>query len=78
MKVTLLPYARERMELYGISEDAVRSVLEESDEQGQANFGRLYAQRLIGHRLIRVVCNYGEDGTVVVTVMLRRRDGGRS
>lgn len=74
MKVTLLPHARERMELYDIPEDAVRSVLDEADELGQANFGRLYAQKLIGHRLIRIVYNQGTDGTVVITVMLRRRD----
>ena len=78
MKVTLLPHARERMELYDISEEAVRSVLEEADEQGQANFGRLYAQKLIRHRLIRVVYNQGAGETVVVTVMLRRRGGERS
>jgi hypothetical protein len=78
MRITLLPHALERMELYGISEDAVRSVLAEADEAGQANFGRFYSQKTIGHRKIRVIYNQGADEAVVITVMLRRRDGERS
>ncbi len=75
MRFTILPHARERMDSYGISEEQVRSVLEEADEEGRANFGRLYSQKLIGHRLIRVIYNQGAGETVVVSVMLRRRDG---
>ncbi len=39
-RVAFLPHARERMEQYGISEEGVRSVLEEPSEEGAANFGR--------------------------------------
>lgn len=78
MKITLLPHARERMETHDITEQEVRSVLEEADDKGQANFDRLYSQKLIGHRIIRVIYNQGADETVVVSVMLRRRDGERS
>ena len=66
------------MELYGVSEDEVRSVLEETDEEGVANLGRLYSQKQIEHRRIRVIYNQGADETVIVSVMLRRREGERS
>lgn len=78
MRVTILPHARERMEQFGISEEQVRSVLEEADEKGRANLGRLYSQKLVGHRLVRVIYNQGAGEAVVVSVMLRRRDGERS
>ena len=73
-----MPHARERMEQFGISEEQVRSVLEEADEKGRANLGRLYSQKLVGHRLVRVIYNQGAGEAVVVSVMLRRRDGERS
>jgi hypothetical protein len=38
----------------GISEEEARLVLEDPDREGEANFGRLYAQKEIGHRRIRV------------------------
>ncbi len=66
------------MEQHGISEEEVHAVLEEADEMGKANFSRLFAQKLIGHRLIRVIYNQGAGETVVITVMLRRKDGDRS
>jgi hypothetical protein len=44
VKYTLLPHARERMEEFSISPAAVLRVLQEPDEEGAANFGRLYAQ----------------------------------
>ena len=75
MKVAFLPHARERMEQYGVSEDEVRNVLEEADEEGEANFGRLYSQKQIGHHRIRVIYNQGADESVVISVMLRRREG---
>jgi hypothetical protein len=75
MRVTLLPHARERMERFSISPADVLRVFEEPDEEGAANFGRLYAQRQIGHRTIRVIYNRGADEAIVVTVMLRRREG---
>jgi hypothetical protein len=78
MKVTLLPHARERMERFTISPADVLRVFEEPDEEGAANLGRLYAERQIGHRRIRVIYNQGADEAIVVTVMLRRREGGRS
>jgi hypothetical protein len=45
------------------------------EEEGAANLGRRYAQKIIGHRRIRVVYNQGTDEAIVVTVMLRRREG---
>lgn len=78
MRITLLPHALERMETYEINEQEVRTVLEEADEEGQANFGRLYSQKLIGHRTVRVIYNQGADEAVVISVMLRRRDSERS
>ncbi len=78
MRITLLPHARERMELYGISEEEVRQVLGQPDEEGEANLGRLYSQKQIGQRRIRVIYNRGTDEAVVVTVMLRRREGAGS
>jgi hypothetical protein len=77
MDATLLPHARERMEEFGISPAAVLRVLQEPDEEGTTNFGRLYAEKRIGHRRIRVIYNQGADEAIVVTVMLRRREGGR-
>jgi len=62
----------------GISEEEARRVLEEPIEEGEANFGRFYAQKVVGHRRIRVVYNQGADEIVVVSVMLLRREGGRS
>jgi hypothetical protein len=53
-------------------------VLEDPNEEGPANFGRLYAQSVIDNRRIRVVYNRGTDETVVVSVMFRRREGGGS
>lgn len=54
-RVTILPHARERMEQYGITEDEVRSVLEEPSEDRLANLGRSYAQKLLSRRLVRVI-----------------------
>ncbi len=75
MRIIFLPHARERMEQYGVSEDEVRSVLEEADEEGAANFGRVYSQKQVEHRRIRVIYNQGADEAVVISVMLRRREG---
>jgi hypothetical protein len=73
-RVTFLPHARERMEQYRITEEEVRSVLEEANEEGAANFGRSYADKLLSRRLVRVIYNVGmDDEAVVVSVMLRRR-----
>jgi hypothetical protein len=74
-RVTFLPHAHERMEQYGITEEEVRSVLKEPNEEGAANFGRsYYAQKLLFGRLVRVIYNVGmDDEAVVVSVMLRRR-----
>jgi Domain of unknown function (DUF4258) len=72
-RVTFLSHARERMEQYGITEEEVRSVLKEPSEEGAANFGRSYAQKLFSGRLVRVIYNVGMDEAVVVSVMLRRR-----
>jgi hypothetical protein len=66
MKITFLPHALEQMSKRGISED----------EEGAANLGRLYAQKRFGRRRIRVIYNQGADEAVVVSVMLRRREGG--
>lgn len=63
---------------HSISEEEVISVLEDADEEGQANFGRFYTQKTVGHRKIRVIYNQGADEAVVITVMLRRRDSDRS
>lgn len=74
MRVTILPHAASRMEEFGISVADVYRVLSEPEEDGKANLGRLYAQRTIGLRRIRVVYNLGaEDERIVVSAMLRRR-----
>ena len=73
-----MPHALEQMERRGISEEEVAAVLEDPNEEGPANFGRLYAQSVIDDRRIRVVYNRGTDETVVVSVMFRRREGGGS
>jgi hypothetical protein len=78
MRFTFLPHALEQMRARGISEEEARLVLEDPDDEGAANLGRLYAQKVIGHRRIRVVYNRGADEIVAVSVMLRRREGGRS
>ena len=74
-RVTFLSHARERMEQYGVTEEEVRSVLKEPSEEGAANFGRSYAQKLFSGRLVRVIYNVGMDDeeAVIVSVMLRRR-----
>jgi hypothetical protein len=73
-RITFLPHARERMEQYEITEEEVRSILEEPSEEGAANLGRIYAQKLLSSRLVRVIYNVGMDEeAVVVSVMLRRR-----
>lgn len=53
-------------------------MVRQPDEEGAANFGRLYAQKEIGSRRIRVIYNRGAEEAVVVSVMLRRREGARS
>lgn len=75
MKITILPHARERMEQYGVTEDEVRNVLEEAYEEGEANFGRRYSQKQVGHHRIRVIYNQGANETVIISVMLRGREG---
>jgi hypothetical protein len=45
------------MEHYVITEEEVRSVLEEPSEEGAANSGRSYAQRLLSRRLVCVIYN---------------------
>jgi uncharacterized protein YuzE len=55
MRITFLPHALEQMRRRGISEEEARQILEEPVEEGEANFGRFYAQKAIGHRRIRVV-----------------------
>lgn len=72
-RITILPHALERMGYHGITEGRVRAVLEEPDEEGAAKLGRLYAQRLLGGRLVRVIYNVGGDEAVVVSVMPRRK-----
>jgi len=48
------------MEQYGISEEEVRSVLERPSEEGTANFGRSYVQKLhLSRLLVRVFYNMG-------------------
>jgi hypothetical protein len=37
MEITFLPHARERMDEYGISEEEVRSVVGQPEEEGTAN-----------------------------------------
>lgn len=76
MKITFLPHARERMTELGISAVEVVETLAFPHERGAANFGRLYAQMQVGHRRIRVIYNQGADEAMVVSVMLRRREGG--
>ncbi len=78
MRVTFLPHALEKMTEREISETEVRLVVGQPEEEGEANLGRRYAQKQIGQRRIRVVYNRGVDEAVVVTVMLRRREGGHS
>ena len=53
-------------------------MLESPEVEGEANFGRLWSQKEIGRRRIRVVYNRGADEAVVVTVMLRRKEGAGS
>jgi hypothetical protein len=78
MRITFLPHALKRMDEYGVTEEEVRLVVGQPDNEGTANLGRRYAQKVFGHRRIRVVYNRGADEAVVVTVMLRRREGSVS
>jgi hypothetical protein len=78
IRITFLPHALERMAEYGVAEEEVRLVVGQPDAEGTANLGRRYAQKVIGHRRIRVVYNRGTDEAVVVTVMLLRREGSGS
>jgi hypothetical protein len=59
MRITFLPHALERMAEYGVTEDEVRLIVDQPDEEGTANFGCRYAQKVLGHRRIRVVYNRG-------------------
>ncbi len=61
------------MRQFGVSEDEVRLVLNEPGETGEANKGRVYSQKLVGHRLVRVIYNKSSDEIMVITAMLRRR-----
>lgn len=78
MRITFNPHALERMEEHGISESEARLTVGQPEEEGDANLGRRYAQKQIGRRRIRVIYNRGADEAVVVTVMLRRREGAGS
>jgi len=78
MRVTFLPHALEKMAERGVSEEEVRLVVGQPEEEGDANLGRRYAQKQIGRRRIRVVYNRGADEVVVVTVMFRRRESAGS
>lgn len=71
MRITFLPHALERMAEYGIIQEEIRLVVGQPDDEGTANLGRRYAQKVLGHRRIRVVYNQSTDETIVVTVMLR-------
>lgn len=66
-----------RMDKFGISGSEVRLTVGQPEEEGDANLGRRYAQKRIGRRRIRVIYNQGA-GEAVVTVMLRRTEGGGS
>lgn len=63
---------------FGITEDEIRTVLERPDWGSEDNFGRLWSQKQIGPRRIRVIYNQGADEAMVVAVMLRRREGAGS
>src|SRR5215212_1762120 len=65
MRIIYVSHALEQMERRGISEEEVAAVLEDPNEEGSANFGRLYAQSVIDDRRIRVVYNRGTDEAVV-------------
>ncbi len=78
VRFSYVPHARERMEEFGISESEVRLTVGQPEEEGDANLGRRYAQKQIGRRRIRVIYNRGAGEAVVVTVMLRRTEGGGS
>ena len=78
VRITFLPHELQKMAERGISEEEAHLTVGQPHEEGAANFGRLYAQKGIGHRRLRVIYNQGVDEAVVVSVMLRRREGGRS
>lgn len=48
MRIAFLPHALDRMRQFGISEDEARAVLDEPDEEGEANMGRSFSQKLVG------------------------------
>ena len=55
MRITFLPHALEQMGKRGILEAEALLTIGQPDEEGEAHFGRLYAQKVIGSRRIRVV-----------------------
>ena len=59
MRITFLPHALQKMAERGISQEEARLTIGQADEEGAANFGRLYAQKVIGYRRLRVIYNRG-------------------
>lgn len=77
MKITLLPYALERMEERGSSEEKVHDILERPDLEYTDRLGRTVAERSpseVGRSLV-VHVNYNrslEDERIVVAVEMGR------
>jgi hypothetical protein len=76
MRITFLPHALEDMEERNVSEEWVRTTVEEPDFIGEGDYGRLVADRRLGRTAVRVVYNVGRGEYVIVAVMRRRRVGG--
>jgi len=75
MRITLLPHAKDQMAERGISDDEVRTTLQEPDREYPGNLGRTVAERTPPGVLlaVKVVYNLGAgDERVVVTVMRGR------
>lgn len=67
MKIEILPHAKERMKVYGISESMIKETLENPDKIIESYGNRLIAQRKINSHVLRVVYEERNSTKVVIT-----------
>jgi hypothetical protein len=74
MKIEILPHARERMAVYGVSEDMVKETLENPDKTVAGYSNRFIAQRKLDGYVLRVVYEEKHSTKTVITVYKAKSD----
>ena len=67
MEIEIIPHAKNRMSLYGISEDLARDAVENPDKITEGHNERKIAQKRLNGYVLRVVFEDKDSKKVIVT-----------